>query len=194
MRGKEDGRRKTFSSSRITPAHAGKRSRSNWVKHDSQDHPRPCGEKITGEGRNMQMQGSPPPMRGKDIIYRLIVLNAGITPAHAGKRIYGYAALSRDQDHPRPCGEKILLFAAIVNTKGSPPPMRGKAYIASHKAIPSRITPAHAGKRRGRYLAGRGVKDHPRPCGEKSHRHIRAPNRLGSPPPMRGKASPSMVA
>ena len=46
-------------------------------------------------------------MRGK--VYRIGQLKCinGITPAHAGKRHFRYAADGHFQDHPRPCGEKL---------------------------------------------------------------------------------------
>ena len=72
---------------------------------------------------------------------------ARITPAHAGKR---YAKLSRiheNGDHPRPCGEKPTCARDRVPELGSPPPMRGKVFKTENAYIPTRITPAHAGKR-----------------------------------------------
>ena len=52
---------------RITPAYAGKShcciSQTPRVK----DHPRLCGEKIGGLKMAQDFEGSPPPMRGKEI-------------------------------------------------------------------------------------------------------------------------------
>ena len=52
--------------SRITPAHAGKRSHPCPASCPTQDHPRPCGEKLTNIITGDIMPGSPPPMRGKE--------------------------------------------------------------------------------------------------------------------------------
>ena len=50
----------------ITPAYAGKSSRSVGTKSISKDHPRLCGEKFTDPPLALAGEGSPPPMRGKD--------------------------------------------------------------------------------------------------------------------------------
>ena len=78
----------TFSGSpttRITPAHAGKRLGFNCTLGDDEDHPRPCGEKKKGMWSAMLERGSPPPMRGKGVSDMLKAWYARITPAHAGK-------------------------------------------------------------------------------------------------------------
>ena len=49
----------------ITPAYAGKRQTARRWKLHSQDHPRLCGEKPTGNHMDSNRVGSPPPMRGK---------------------------------------------------------------------------------------------------------------------------------
>ena len=70
---------------RITPAHAGK-SRSDIRTYiRCQDHPRPCGEKLSHFSPLLSPQGSPPPMRGKAQFQLEQVVAPGITPAHAGK-------------------------------------------------------------------------------------------------------------
>ena len=87
MRGKAFASSTAFQQLRITPAHAGKR---DWVvigAETEKDHPRPCGEKFAGFNVSTFNGGSPPPMRGKGPIFALHFRPAGITPAHAGKRI-----------------------------------------------------------------------------------------------------------
>ena len=66
--------------------------------------------------------------------------------------------------------------------------MRGKAVTLRLHFQKFRITPAHAGKSGFTKIQGVPDEDHPRPCGEKQHRSPAQPVRLGSPPPMRGKA------
>ena len=65
--------------------------------------------------------------------------------------------------------------------------MRGKARLEKCTASVVRITPAYAGKRIPIVFTSLSLKDHPRLCGEKEQVHALVNNRLGSPPPMRGK-------
>ena len=53
---------------RITPAYAGKRSYAVDLYRREGDHPRLCGEKSSVGLCSDKIIGSPPPMRGKDII------------------------------------------------------------------------------------------------------------------------------
>ena len=69
----------------ITPAHAGKRRYIAPNCANVKDHPRPCGEKHGDELDELCRQGSPPPMRGKEMHRFGVRWNARITPAHAGK-------------------------------------------------------------------------------------------------------------
>ena len=70
----------------ITPAHAGKSSKSRIRRTESQDHPRACGEKPGNVSGAHNVAGSPPRMRGKVLPPLQCGLYLGITPAHAGKR------------------------------------------------------------------------------------------------------------
>ena len=85
MRGKDGGRCVYHGNHGITPAYAGKsywhgcRNSSRW------DHPRLCGEKAWQSVRVQCRQGSPPPMRGKDMNKSKIDSSIRITPAYAGK-------------------------------------------------------------------------------------------------------------
>ena len=98
-----------------------------------------------------------------------------------------YGAIS--EDHPRLCGEKFDSWGALIWILGSPPPMRGKVAASCSPRFCNRITPAYAGKSTswGRTLTRIG--DHPRLCGEKCYGKMDRYMKLGSPPPMRGKAS-----
>ena len=73
------------------------------------------------------------------------------------------------KDHPRLCGEK--------------------GFIKNETMIWGRITPAYAGKSRRITSSFSSIRDHPRLCGEKGMVLVFHLNSLGSPPPMRGKAS-----
>ena len=67
-------------------------------------------------------------MRGKDQVEQTKNTSLRITPAHAGKRIFGPGYLTFGKDHPRACGEKDLSKNFILPELGSPPRMRGKVY------------------------------------------------------------------
>ena len=158
----------------ITPAHAGKSGYYSGHYIQIRDHPRTCGEKMTGiKARNSQ-PGSPPHMRGKDKVAELIGHFAGITPAHAGKS-------QRGKPH------------AEVRC-GSPPHMRGKAGCRRRVQVRGRITPAHAGKRCRCPHAQPRPRDHPRTCGEKLACVVAVHIVVGSPPHMRGKEGTKAIA
>ena len=109
MRGKACTRRVTIPSGRITPAYAGKSRNSGTFSAGTEDHPRLCGEKLFEFGNSGFMTGSPPPMRGKVLLFFAGFVQLRITPAYAGKRYEYWESAAPDGDHPRLCGEKGLL-------------------------------------------------------------------------------------
>ena len=151
----------------ITPACAGKRSRRTGRRWSSRDHPRVCGEKISGTTLITTQQGSPPRMRGKAPSLRERLHWHRITPAYAGKSGISPGFLLSYRDHPRVCGEKESVNDGTAIRAGSPPRMRGKARSCQANTSVTRITPAYAGK----------------------SRRVREPDTqtAGSPPRMRGK-------
>ena len=66
--------------------------------------------------------------------------------------------------------------------------MRGKGVHNCQGQRRSRITPAHAGKRKGQMSFEYTAQDHPRACGEKYAEYTVHWRFQGSPPRMRGKA------
>ena len=85
MRGKrviEDGLDTT---TRITPADAGKTVYRCLPAERYTDHPRGCGENEIAEGMRKGIVGSPPRMRGKHIYVGYKFTVTRITPADAGK-------------------------------------------------------------------------------------------------------------
>ena len=147
MRGKEVVFIDSYLVSRITPAYAGKRFDPIHRITFQRDHPRVCGEKITGGNLLPVNKGSPPRMRGKACAKWLSLFRFGITPAYAGKSSTLRCGLPAPWDHPRVCGEKAVRAMVAAETLGSPPRMRGKADDASETCQNFRITPAYAGKR-----------------------------------------------
>ena len=128
-------------------------------------------------------------MRGKVVRGHRVRAQRRITPAHAGKSVLTFALNADKRDHPRPCGEKFGYEDNASAERGSPPPMRGKVNVIAAPDVLAGITPAHAGKRGLVYQTEYRIWDHPRPCGEKEGGASRPLTILGSPPPMRGKAS-----
>ena len=131
--------------------------------------------------------GSPPRMRGKEILHGDRSAPKGITPAYAGKRRGKRQQEEHPWDHPRVCGEKKMWKRPLPVTLGSPPRMRGKVCGRFEAAAPAGITPAYAGKswRQGREQPR--LEDHPRVCGEKISVLSNFVWGEGSPPRMRGK-------
>ena len=112
------------------------------------DHPRVCGEKISGTTLITTQQGSPPRMRGKAPSLRERLHWHRITPAYAGKSGISPGFLLSYRDHPRVCGEKESVNDGTAIRAGSPPRMRGKARSCQANTSVTRITPAYAGKSR----------------------------------------------
>ena len=127
MRGKADPKRHRTRQAGITPAHAGKSRTPSLRQRKRWDHPRTCGEKMDYDDAGVEMQGSPPHVRGKDAVKRHSACGLGITPAYAGKRALFPAGRTAPRDHP--------------------PHVRGKAIIRLQSPMVERITPACAGKR-----------------------------------------------
>ena len=147
MRGKGRKRRRCVFRSGITPAYAGKSHPATDMQKIARDHPRLCGEKMKREHKLTNVEGSPPPMRGKEQSYTPSVSGDRITPAYAGKSHKRTAWAAAERDHPRLCGEKGRVQNSTFSTDGSPPPMRGKAIHNHLNGYYTRITPAYAGKR-----------------------------------------------
>ena len=88
MRGKGFVHRHDILRQGITPAYAGKRTTIAGLPFSSWDHPRVCGEKCDGMQEMAGLSGSPPRMRGKEIVATDPLRRAGITPAYAGKSVF----------------------------------------------------------------------------------------------------------
>ena len=168
MRGKAWDDEINQDSTWITPAHAGKRPVRCLSARSAEDHPRACGEKLSGFFGSIRLLGSPPRMRGEAPASDDAADSSGITPAHAGRSkavvciLYGMHRITPAhagrsvpmnsftrfaQDHPRACGEKRNGQNSTRRPQGSPPRMRGEATVTPSSFCTSGITPAHAGRR-----------------------------------------------
>ena len=110
----------------ITPACAGKTCAEHLDHARLQDHPRVCGKNTFHQTVHLIHSGSPPRVREKRLAWLENVLNAGITPACAGKTTGNEDAEPTNGDHPRVCGKN---FKALINAgsfPGSPPRVREK--------------------------------------------------------------------
>ena len=74
VRGKAEWENLIGSDVRITPACAGKRKSHSKHKKHHRDHPRVCGEKTMKEVREVWQLGSPPRVRGKDLLRKELLL------------------------------------------------------------------------------------------------------------------------
>ncbi|SCQ64061.1 Hypothetical protein PFR_JS9-2_2011 [Propionibacterium freudenreichii] len=73
----------------ITPAYAGRTLNRTQRMFDPQDHPRVCGENLSGSTRRECSIGSPPRMRGERRLHGDLLSAVGITPAYAGRTVVG---------------------------------------------------------------------------------------------------------
>ena len=87
MRGKDQPAPRQPCLFRITPAYAGKSSKTGLSLLPAKDHPRLCGEKKSFRGKLQSRIGSPPPMRGKVKATPPHRNEPRITPAYAGKSL-----------------------------------------------------------------------------------------------------------
>ena len=69
----------------ITPACAGKTFFESIFPNFMEYHPRMCGKDLKQMGKNVEMSGSPPHVRERHMVSHIQSINAGITPACAGK-------------------------------------------------------------------------------------------------------------
>ena len=147
MRGKERFDAKQCDRNGITPAYAGKSLKTSWARTTKRDHPRVCGEKNALPAAFVVGEGSPPRMRGKEMLTTPSSVAMRITPAYAGKRAPFQKMSTASRDHPRVCGEKTHGTRGLARPSGSPPRMRGKERSACRVRSWRGITPAYAGKR-----------------------------------------------
>ncbi len=187
MRGKLPLTLRRHGTAWITPADAGKTNAIPPLDVVVQDHPRGCGENDSPAMLRAFYTGSPPRMRGKrkDCVH--FEDATGITPADAGKTLSDVDRDGNKKDHPRGCGENTVRTANLRHRRGSPPRMRGKLLHCKLHLVYGGITPADAGKTDGFSPRTRGVRDHPRGCGENSAWGYIEYAHPGSPPRMRGK-------
>ena len=151
---------------RITPACAGNRKHKRICGYCPQDHPRVCGEQPPRTKMRRRLRGSPPRVRGTDMLACTLPGRARITPACAGNSSSVILLSLSTTDHPRVCGEQVPIRIRENGRIGSPPRVRGTGQRAGGDGGRNRITPACAGNSKRNHPQRRDNQDHPRVCGE----------------------------
>ena len=145
------------------------------------------GEDWSQEPDHAAAMGSPPHARGRLVKPRGLPTCIRITPACAGKTKRSSRPCQRRADHPRMRGEDSRTAATSSSHIGSPPHARGRRPLRRRCPLPSRITPACAGKTTPADLSPAPWTDHPRMRGEDSRGHVSQKTVGGSPPHARGR-------
>ena len=131
--------------------------------------------------------GSPPQVRGKRTEFATGAVRDRITPAGAGKTVFGTDRRAAAEDHPRRCGENGISVPSVKTITGSPPQVRGKHRQPCETVCRQGITPAGAGKTVEYGEVVEEGTDHPRRCGENVWTQLLLVWNRGSPPQVRGK-------
>ena len=104
------------------------------------------GEDSDGLCSVSRVGGSPPHARGRRMLFSILALVSGITPACAGKTDDSVCGHSLPADHPRMRGEDSHSFVPDPSFPGSPPHARGRPNSKYDIYNLLGITPACAGK------------------------------------------------
>ena len=129
----------------ITPACAGTTVNSTCYIHVGRDHPRMCGDHMDKLPYEKMVMGSPPHVRGPQMLFPMSSYDRGITPACAGTTVKSIHAWLSARDHPRMCGDHLVRFSMMRSLWGSPPHVRGPRDIGGKGMKSLGITPACAG-------------------------------------------------
>ena len=145
-----------------------------------------CGEHPVEETVEATLSGSSPHVRGTPEQVVQAAHPPGIIPACAGNTTADAGTSRCGRDHPRMCGEHPSIIAPVTVFPGLSPHVRGTPFRVAEVDWQIGIIPACAGNTSHPNSTRRGVRDHPRMCGE--HRTPRTSSALqsGSSPHVRG--------
>ena len=150
----------------IIPALAGSTSRTSSAGRTSRDHPRACGEHMSGCSPPTTQRGSSPRLRGARLHLGRRRRRDGIIPALAGSTRLELGSVERLGDHPRACGEHRTPSCLTWCCPGSSPRLRGALTWNGHLWESKGIIPALAGSTLAEQTVSDCWRDHPRACGE----------------------------
>ena len=171
----------------IIPAGAGKRSSPQPCCLSPWDHPRGCGEELAASSQTTRASGSSPRVRGRGVSARPVGSRVRIIPAGAGKSSPPVGRGACAGDHPRGCGEEWSERPWGTSRGGSSPRVRGRGVSFRGQFSLFGIIPAGAGKRWLCKEIIKGLRDHPRGCGEEYHKERATQAGQGSSPRVRGR-------
>ena len=186
-RGKPSPTRKTETSTRLIPAHAGKTFRHVSAIHEWRAHPRSRGENATRLRSCVRRSGSSPLTRGKRGLRCFRCLRGRLIPAHAGKTPGVQDIKNARAAHPRSRGENVIGVCLSSAIHGSSPLTRGKRPPRTGATRLTRLIPAHAGKTPTLTALTVTARAHPRSRGENGRGVGGGVERGGSSPLTRGK-------
>jgi hypothetical protein len=132
------------SRSKDHPTYAGNTRFSRAHKIAQWEHPHICGEHTARVLASAVFQGSPPRMRGTQIIEQFGMLDKGITPAYAGSTHSSGSTRRLARDHPHVCGEHEQYLIACSTVPGSPPRMRGTRHLSPADVCRKGVNPEYA--------------------------------------------------
>ena len=185
-RGSRPGPRRPPPRRRPTPACAGITLSESVLRDRAEAHPRMRGDHATPTQNSPMELGPPPHARGSRRVPRLVVHEAGPTPACAGITTTRSAAAARPPAHPRMRGDHTFEDALRATFDGPPPHARGSQRDHDALGVREGPTPACAGitkRSRCPTMAGRA---HPRMRGDHIVVVDSEPSYDGPPPHARG--------
>ena len=132
---------------RFTPVRTGSSVRRTAAGRHRSVHPRAYGEQANGGWVHLQIDGSPPCVRGGGGRRERGVVDRRFTPVRTGKRRGGRDNPAASAVHPRAYGEETPTVVCGETCYGSPPCVRGRVQRphADPIAYP-RFTPVRNGK------------------------------------------------
>ena len=131
---------------RNTPTHVGKTSRSSLMIPSAQKHPHACGEDLCEQHSGYFIEETPPRMWGRLRMVSGMHCHGGNTPTHVGKTSSAAGDPRFDEKHPHACGEDWVLVWKGVCGLETPPRMWGRLRFMIAPPPKCGNTPTHVGK------------------------------------------------
>ena len=116
------------------------------------------------------------------------------TPADAGTTSTSPPPSKPRTEHPRGCGDDVTSAGICRRSGGTPPRMRGRPHDRPLRQRVRGNTPADAGTTTTGICGRCGSWEHPRGCGDDAVASPRSAGVEGTPPRMRGRHVPGLVA